>query len=290
MIRETFAEYSQKKSNWLELKLIGQYKKLQVLKRAIRWRFYLIFNTVTINRDKLIKNSVPVLINNYDRLASLQAQINWLLSLNENISIIVVDNKSNYPPLLEYYQSLAPVKNCQVVYLNHNSWLKGVNYLAKQLKEFSKLIITDADLLPYEDTPDDVIEHLSNLLDRYPDYNHIGLSLEINDIPDHYPLKANVVKHESQFWPPAARQLNNEVIVAAVHSTFAMYRNRSVFNSKDPALRTTRPYTLKHIDWYTDPESISEEYQHYMRYCQPVASWSQELMATGKIKPIKAGL
>ena len=283
MIREIFADYSQKKTSWFKLKLIGQYKNLQFLKRAIKWKIHIAFNPIIIDNNKIIKNSIPVLINNHNRLLSLQAQINWLNSLNDNLSIIVVDNKSNYIPLIEYYKTLTPVKNCQVIYLNHNSWLRGINYIAKQLTEFPKLIITDADLIPYPDTPNDTIRHLSALLDKYPDYNHIGFSLEINDIPDYYPLKTNVIKHESQFWPPMAKALDDDVVVAAVHSTFAMYRNSSVFSLREPALRTQRPYTMKHVDWYINPDNISKEYLHYVKYCQPIASWSQELKATVNI-------
>jgi hypothetical protein len=282
MIRETFVDYTPKKRSWLYQRLFGQYKNLMAVKRAVKWKLYLLLNPVTINKHKLLKGSMPVLINNHNRLSSLQAQIRWLLYLDADISIIVVDNNSNYLPLLNYYLRLALVRNCQIIYLKHNSWLKGINLIASRLTEFSKLIMTDSDLVPYHNTPGDIIDHLSKLLDTHSGYNHIGLSLELNDIPDYYPLKPIVLQHESQFWPPIAVALDDEVIVAPVHSTFAMYRSNSVFNSIQPALRTTRPYTLKHADWYIDSGNISAEYKHYLKYCQPVASWSQELMAVRK--------
>ena len=133
--------------------------------------------------------------------------------MQNNIAIIIVDNSSTYRPLLNFYNTLqAP--NIQVVYLGFNSWRKGVEYLAGKLKSFPKLVITDVDLIPYPTTPTNILTHLSNLLNQYPDYNHIGTSLEINDLPNTSPMKQKVIQFESRYWAPHAKQLNQEVYIA----------------------------------------------------------------------------
>ena len=69
-------------------------------------------------------------------------QIDWLLNLDDKVSIIIVDNLSTYPPLLEFYKNIDhPL--VQVVYLNFNSWRKGAEYIGeRKLKDFEKYIFT----------------------------------------------------------------------------------------------------------------------------------------------------
>jgi hypothetical protein len=250
--------------------------------RFLKWHLHKFLHPITIDESKLRSNTTPVLINNFNRLCTLKVQIEWLRSLNDPVSIIIVDNKSTYAPLLEYYRSL-DYPNVQVVYLNFNSWKAGVMAVAEKLSGFPKFIVTDPDLLPYNSTPADVISYLSRLMDRYEGYNHIGLSLEINDIPDTNPLKKRILDHQSQFWPPIAKKINNEVYEAFIDTTFAMYRNSSKMKYSLPALRTGRPYTLKHKDWYLDAERLSQEFIYYLKSCEPVATWASALKKEKKL-------
>lgn len=263
-------------SSWLQNKWRGFTNRYYKYKRYLLWDIHTLLNRIEPDYTKIAKDSVPILINNFNRLALLHQQIDWLLSLDEAVSIIIVDNQSTYPPLLDYYKNLNHPK-VQVVLLGFNSWRKGVEYIGrKKLPGFDKYIITDSDLLPFEDTPNDLIGHLSELMDRYPDYNHIGTSLAIDDLPDHYPMKSTVIKYESQFWPPIAQELNNEIYVGKIDTTFAMYRSTSAVLPTGPALRTKSPYTLKHIDWYLNPAEHSDEYENYLRSCKSFATWAHE--------------
>ena len=187
-----------------------------------------------------------------------------------------MDNASTYPPLLEFYRSL-DLANVQVLYLGLNSCGRATKHVAARLAGFPRFIVTDPDLLPYPNTPRDVVPHLADMLERHPEYNHVGLSFEIDDLPDECPLKAAIVRHESQFWPPQVEQLNDEVYVAPVDTTFAMYRSTSDVNAYAPALRTCRPYTLKHVDWYRSLSDLSEEYLYYLRTSKPYATWAADL-------------
>jgi len=228
-----------------------------------------------LDESKILPDTIPVLINNFNRFTSLRFQIEWLISLEDKVSIIIVDNNSDYQPLLEYYKSLK-YHNVQVAYLGINSCLIGIGYLLKKLKKTEKYVVTDSDLLPYTETPTNIISHLKKLLDKYPDYNHVGPSLEINDIPQSNPLREKIINHESQYWSPFAKKINEEVLVAPIDSTFAMYRRTSNFFLRYPALRTDRPYTLKHLDWYLNKENPTDEMTYYMKTCKPVATWATE--------------
>ena len=198
---------------------------------------------------KIPKDATPIIINNFNRLISLRQQVEWLQSLSSKVAIIIVDNQSTYQPLIQYYEQLER-SNIQVVKLHFNAGLWSLPYIVQQLKNYPKYIITDPDLVSYPDTPSDTIQHLSALLDKYPNYNHIGLSIEIEDIPNYYPMQALVKKWEAKFWAPQAQVINNEVAIANVDTTFAMYRQDSKICSFEHSLRVLRPYTLKHVDWY----------------------------------------
>lgn len=262
--------------SWWQNKWRGLSNRYHKYKRYLLWDIHTLVHKIEPDHQKIPAGAMPVLINNFNRLELLQKQIDWLLSLDDKVAIIIIDNLSDYPPLLEFYQRIDhPL--VQVVYLHFNSWRKGAEYIgSKKLPGFDKFIITDSDLLPYPNTPTNLIRHLSNLLDKYPAYNHIGTSLEINDIPDHYPLKKTVQKYESNFWPPNAKELNDEVFEAKIDTTFAMYRKDSTILKTEPALRTKRPYTLQHIDWYVDPNGQSDEFQHYLDSCKSFATWAHE--------------
>jgi hypothetical protein len=275
-MQEQIVAYSGKKrKSWLTNKCQGLVNRYFNARRNLLWRLHLWRHPIGLDRAKLLPGSMPIFINNYNRLETLRAQLDWLRKVNDPASFIIVDNGSDYLPLLAFYDSL-DLPNVQVVRLGYNSWRKGVAHLSKLLNGFEKFVLTDPDLLPYTSTPNDVVSHLSALLDRYPAFNHIGLSLEINDLPDNA-LRETVQRHEGQFWPPTTDLLNEEVYVAAVDTTFAMYRRSSDVEALAPALRTARPYTLRHVDWYIQPSNVSEEYLHYLQSVSPVATWSVEI-------------
>lgn len=266
----------ERQSTFLQNKIRGLLNRYYIYKRRSLWYIHTLKNNIQINFAKVSKTSIPILINNFNRLDFLKQQIDWLQSLEEEVSIIIVDNKSDYPPLLDFYKNIQ-AKNVQVVYLGFNTWRLGLVYLAKQLKDFEKLIITDPDLMPYPDTPKDLISHLSNLLDKYPKFNHVGTSLAIHDLPSESHLTKKVIRSESQFWPPRTKKLNDEVFIAEIDTTFAMYRNSSKIIEIGPALRTVPPYTLKHLDWYILPKDYTEEYEYYLSNSKSFATWAAEL-------------
>ncbi len=282
---EEIIDYSGRISkNWFRNKWKGLTNHYYRMKRDYLWEVHRRIHKIDLDYSKIPEGSMPVMINNFNRLDLLKKQVDWLLTLDDPIAIIIVDNKSTLPPLLEYYEQLNH-PYVQVVKLNYNSWRNGVKYLGKhRLSAFEKFIITDVDLLPYSNTPKDLISYLSSLLDRYPTYNHIGTSLEINDLPDHNPLKPLVLKFENNFWPPLAKTVDGNLFVSAIDTTFAMYRSSSDILSVHGALRTNRPYTLKHVDWYLNPENFSPEYQYYLESCKPCATWAQQSKKEKKLK------
>jgi hypothetical protein len=277
-MKERIADYNPGQQRpWWKRKLQGGLNRVSPWVRHAKWKLHLAFHPVRFDASKIPETGVPLIINNYNRLQVLQDQLDWLRTLEGISGILIVDNDSNYEPLLRFYDSLSSETRIQVVYLGHNSWRKGAAELAAQLlKAHTYVIVTDPDLLPYAQTPTDLVSHLVSVAQQYPTYNHVGTSLEINDIPDHNPLKANIFHHESKYWK---QLLSNDprAFVAPIDTTFAIYKQGSVIEQLEPALRLNRPYTLKHIDWYQNPEVRTEEYNHYMSTAKIFATWATEM-------------
>lgn len=241
----------------------------------LRWKLHIVNNPNNINLSKITPGSVPVLLNNFNRLEPLKKLVSWLLTLDTPVSIIILDNKSTFHPLLEYYDSLES-NSIQVIRMGFNSGLFGLSHYFEKLKMYEKIVISDCDLVPYPDTPRDTLTQLCTLLDRFPQYNHVGMSLGIRDIPDTYPLKSMVLAWEKRFWPPLAKEVGSIAYEADVDTTFGMWRNTSILSPFARALRTKPPFTLKHVDWYIDPEISNSENNYYMSTCSSCGSWTKE--------------
>lgn len=260
------------------LKWKAGFDHVQYLIEYLKWKGHLFFvNESKIDHTKIKDGSIPILLNNFNRLEPLQKLVLWLMSLDTPISIIILDNKSTFPPLISYYASLkdGPI---QVIRMGFNSGRFGLLHYFTKLKKYNKIVISDCDLVPYADTPKDILTHLSTLLDKYPEYNHVGVSLEIQDIPDTYPLKELVLAWEKKFWPPMAKEINAEAYEAGIDTTFGMWRSNSIISPLAPALRTKLPYRLQHIDWYLNPKDINLEYKYYISTCSTFGSWTKELV------------
>jgi len=268
---------------WLQRKRKGFLNRFYKYKRYFLWGIHKRRFNITPDYNKISSSSTPIIINNFNRLELLQKQIEWLLTLEDEISIIILDNESDYPPLLEYYNSINH-PYIQVVMLNFNSWRKGAEYVGNQLlKRFEHIVITDPDLLPFPDTPKNLVAQLKQLMAKYPSYNHIGPSLAIDDLPNHNPLKNTIINYEKKFWTPIAKQEGTDGFVAEIDTTFALYKKGSSILNTGPAMRTMPPYSLKHEDWYLDPNNYSEEHQYYYDSCKSFATWAHEQKRKNKL-------
>lgn len=85
-------------------------------------------------------------------------------------------------------------------------------------------MLTDPDMLFQRDCPDDWLLHYWNLLDRHP-VSKVGAALKIDDIPDYFPLKDEVIADELQHWTDEKRVPGEtEVYKTGIDTTLALYR------------------------------------------------------------------
>lgn len=194
-------------------------------------------------------SSLKCLIINFNRLTLPMNMANWLAV--RGCEPIFVDNHSDYPPLLAYYN------NCpyQVYIMDKNYrhtviWDQG---LLDKIGIEGNYIVTDPDL-DLRSIPANFVSVLEEGLRRYPRFEKCGFSLEING------AGAGYAEWEKQFW---CHPLDSEYFEAAIDTTFALYRVR---HHAQLALRTNRPYTAKHVPWYYSRlEDMPVDEQYYMK-------------------------
>ncbi len=220
---------------------------------------------------KIDYRDIPIYINNRNRLTFLQQLLARLEEMGYR-KLIVIDNDSDYPPLLEYYKSLP----YRVIFAGQNLGFLALEKLAeyKQLrKQF--FVYTDSDVVPVEECPDNFLEVFRELLMQHPSVQKVGFSLKTDDLPGHFEDKSKVVAWEAQF-STRHSALGYE---APIDTTFALHRpyaqigNRYNFRM----IRMPQPFEARHLPWYNDSRQLSEEEKYYISRVEIGTHWSKGL-------------
>jgi hypothetical protein len=222
--------------------------------------------------------TVPIIVNNRNRLEYLRLQLDWLEKAHF-ANIIIVDNASDYPKLMEFYNTTRH----RVIRLPHNSgpfslWRTPLYWSLCR----SYFVLTDSDILPVPECPADVLWKFFSLLCKYNAVNKVGFSLAIDDIPDWYLNKKRVVQWEGQFWKT---ELESGVYSAPIDTTFALYRPWTHWYHGRAAIRTGFPYAARHLPWYIDSRNLGEEDAYYEENVGAGFSWWMGKGAVGVETP-----
>ena len=206
--------------------------------------------------------NIPIYIVSYNRLTYLQQMLTWLENYGYS-NIIIIDNNSNYEPLLKFYETCKH----KIIRMDKN-YGHTVLYKSKLFfwqRMFGFYVLTDPDLAPIEDCPGDFIEQFMKVMNDYPGYYKVGFSLKIDDIPDEYYAKHEVIAWESQFYerPLKNSGRNFEIYKAKIDTTFALHSPgiyHSIIVRNFNAIRVGSPYQLRHLPWYVVQRSSEDEF------------------------------
>ena len=137
-------------------------------------------------------------------------------------------------------------------------------------------------------TPNKIITYLYTLLNGFyllkfmlyklwknKDIDKIGLSIIIDNLPDCYNRKNEVIKHELQFWD---KLYDKDMYDAPVDTTFALYRK----NKLGPAgyiksVRMKPPFSIKHLPWYEDTSNPTNENLYYIENSKTRTHWTDSI-------------
>lgn len=245
----------------------------------IKFRIWYLLRFNPLIKSQVKKpETIPIIIINFNQLFYLKQLISFLLERKfENI--IVIDNKSTYRPLLEYYNSLEEVK---IEYMDdnygHNVFFKNTELQIKYGQGF--YVLTDSDIIPNEKLPDDFMKIMLDLLIKeFNNLNKVGFALDIKNLPDYYALKDRVIKWEEQFWQN--KYLHNiESYTAWIDTTFALYKPQYPLSFKNQyiheAIRMAGVFTAKHGGWFVDHINMTTEQKYYFENALNSNSWKMD--------------
>src|SRR5690606_16287382 len=135
-------------------------------------------------------DNIPVYVISFNRLSVLKKTLEGLLRFVERKNIIIIDNASDYKPILDYYITLVE----SGITIFYNSKLKSANELntiapfiekenARRKCEY--YVITDPDI-SLELSNEDLFRVCKFFLNSMSDINIVGPMLKITDIPKTY--------------------------------------------------------------------------------------------------------
>lgn len=240
------------------------------------FKYYdLLLNPIVRNQLKK-PTEIPIIIINFNQLFYLKKLIDFLLDKNfENI--VIIDNNSSYPPLLEYYDLIKTKVTVEIMPQNYGHMVFFENKDLKEKYGRGFYVVTDADILPNNNLPEDFMKHMiSHLIKNWSIVTKTGFSLVIDDIPDENVLKEKVLTWESEFWK---HKVKENVFEASIDTTFAIYKPNYPTRYDNIhffiAHRFAGNYIARHGGWYIDQQNLTTEQEYYACTASASSSWLQ---------------
>lgn len=201
---------------------------------------------------------IPIFIIVHDMLSPLQQLVAWLERAGHE-RLVLIDNVSTYPPMVEYLATTPhTVVRCPWNMGIRSPWLSGTVF---EIAGDEMYVVTDPDIVPDGDCPLDAVEHFAEIMTAHPEVHRVGFGLRIDDLPDHYAPKADVIAWESPFWQ---KEIEPGCFSAPIDTTFAL--SRVPRPSLMPSIRTGPPYVARHLPWYDNTAEPTEELLYFREH------------------------
>ena len=218
----------------------------------------------------MIWQDTPIFIIARDRVSTLRDLILWLQRAGMT-KIGIIDNASTYPPLLRYYEEELP-REVQLLHAGANLGHEAFWRLDLHLKQTTRFIVTDPDILPDENCPLDLVRKMHEVADRFPGGAKVGPAIRIDDLPECFAQRDHMRFCESDYW--LRKYPEGDCWNAAIDTTFALYeptwtRWPLAATGGVQHVRLDFPYVVRHLPWYEDSTNPSEETKYYRAHVAP---------------------
>ena len=102
----------------------------------------------------------------------------------------------------------------------------------------------------------------------------MGCALRIDDLPDCYAMKKQVIEWESRFWQ---KSIGDDKYIAVIDTTLALYKPnfRVGIDYTGNRIRVAGKYTCKHQPWYIDSGNLSDEELYYIESANQSTFWTK---------------
>lgn len=193
------------------------------------------------------------------------------------LEVVIVDHGSTYPGAVEWLAEVRKTKPWTVMDCGgghpRDLWARP---WFREMCATERYVVTDPDVVPSDDCPDDWPAYLSGLLDRHPVFQKAGLGLRLDRVPAYYHLREQLMGWEGQFWTQTVQDEKGIVYNANIDTTLAVHvplmeQGCHTFT----ALRTGEPYVADHLAWYEDLANMDEDVRYYHEHAETgIVNWT----------------
>eukprot|EP01006_Ploeotia_vitrea_P006474 TRINITY_DN13227_c0_g1_i1.p1 TRINITY_DN13227_c0_g1~~TRINITY_DN13227_c0_g1_i1.p1 ORF type:complete len:670 (-),score=44.39 TRINITY_DN13227_c0_g1_i1:254-2263(-) len=256
-----------------------------------------------------IKGCTPIFILSHNKLTTLKYTLREIeRNVREDHFVIVIDNHSLYPPTLEFLKGqdnktmsvLLQKKNFGDEHLpdlprkqlnkvapgSIKRSLSHLNDLRFTISKYQKkyrchyYVVTDPDVALFKQ-PGDAFMLYAHLLNNLNGVQVVGPHLIVDDIPDSYPLKRQVLS-TMPYGPLRHFPWQNTTVVAynrIIDTTFGLYKGAHPFHRPSRGLAVMYPYAAQHLDWYLQPGAIPPDVAFNMeKSSKVIGAWSTNVL------------
>jgi hypothetical protein len=211
---------------------------------------------------------IPVIINNRNLFTWVVEIVNKIKTYEGVGEIIIIDNGSDYPPLLEWYDT-----NPCTIYRAENIGHTAPWQILGDVITNNDYVITDADM-GLLDTPSDTLLYLKDNLDSLG-LDKIGLGLNWGIVKEDSLYYNHIQSYEKNRWDSA--HTNNIYTDIAIDTTFALYKKGTPYFVGGAS--TTYPYVARHYPWEFNQETYenNEEFKYYIKNANTSSSYKTYL-------------
>lgn len=209
--------------------------------------------------------NIPLIIPNYNLLTYLKNFIIWWRWYNADSPIYVVDNGSNYEPLLNWYN--ANPENVIIVRYPENTFIPNLTDFLRT-HPFPYYVISDPDLMPHPNTPPNFLQVWKDAIDKHG-YHRSGFDILASEIPAWNNKQGWIQGDENAIHTQEVQIGEHTGYKCAIDTTTALYKSANggwaaPMNSRDWG-NCLRIFNAYHLPWHLHPEHINAEMDNYFK-------------------------
>jgi hypothetical protein len=234
-------------------------------------------------------SGIPIIIPTFNNPTYLKNMVDFLFYKN-NRNIIVVDNNSTYPYMLDYLEDISNDIGVVRQYIN-----AGPRQFFNDPEAFALLpeyfIVTDPDLELRQELPENFIEIFKNILDKHNVFK-VGCALDIeldneNVLDELYVVgggNTTIRQIESNYYLNRDTQYEDLYVYhAPVDTTFALYKKSNAHFGFFSGMRVGGDFTAHHFGWDVKLPMPDNEYNYYKNSVRGDFSSTEVLKRDGRI-------
>lgn len=214
--------------------------------------------------------NIPIVIPVFNQLTYLKNLINWWKWYCPEQPIYIVDNGSNYQPLLDLYEQIHGKDNIEVHPFVENDFIRNITLFVGQHinGKYDYYVISDPDIMPHPNTPTNFLQVWLSYLET-KNLHRVGFNLIIDDLPVFLNEREMIICNERELLKDREMVAYNGFTgyKAPIDTTFCLYKTSnggwSAPMSGEDWGNCMRLFNAFHLGWYIDGENLNDEMRHY---------------------------